>query len=83
MGIRKIRSKADFSLGVTLDVSYTWALLGVDGLQAQNCGCAVRKPMIWWRVEVPGEITLPRLHNVIQIVMGWEDFHENIAVIAV
>jgi hypothetical protein len=40
MGIRKIRSKADLSLGVTLDVSYTWALLGVDGLQAQNCGCA-------------------------------------------
>jgi hypothetical protein len=33
------------------------------------------EPMIWRRLEVPAEITLPRLHRVIQMVMGWEDYH--------
>jgi hypothetical protein len=33
------------------------------------------EPAIWRRLEVPAEITLPRLHRVIQIVMGWEDYH--------
>jgi hypothetical protein len=28
-----------------------------------------------WRVLVPGEMTLGRLHDVIQIVMGWQDCH--------
>lgn len=33
------------------------------------------KPPIWRRFAVPGEITLDRLHDVIQIVMGWQDHH--------
>ncbi len=33
------------------------------------------QPEIWRRFVVPGEITLDRLHDVIQIVMGWEDYH--------
>lgn len=33
------------------------------------------KPPIWRRVLVPGDITLDRLHRVIQIVMDWEDAH--------
>jgi len=33
------------------------------------------KPPIWRRFSVPGEITLDRLHDVIQIVMGWEEMH--------
>jgi hypothetical protein len=33
------------------------------------------RPPIWRRVQVPGGITLPRLHRVLQIVMGWEDYH--------
>lgn len=33
------------------------------------------KPSIWRRFCVPGEITLDRLHDVIQIVMGWEEYH--------
>jgi hypothetical protein len=33
------------------------------------------KPPIWRRVVVPVEITLDLLHDVIQIVMGWEDAH--------
>jgi hypothetical protein len=32
-------------------------------------------PPIWRRFLVPGAITLPRLHRVIQEVMGWENCH--------
>ncbi len=30
---------------------------------------------IWRRFVVPASITLDRLHDVIQIVMGWTDSH--------
>jgi len=33
------------------------------------------KPPIWRRVAVPSDITLGKLHEVIQIVMGWTDDH--------
>ena len=33
------------------------------------------EPEIWRRFVVPGRITLDRLHDVIPIVMGWEDYH--------
>jgi hypothetical protein len=33
------------------------------------------EPAIWRRVVVPANITLDRLHDVIQIVMGWTDSH--------
>jgi hypothetical protein len=33
------------------------------------------EPNIWRRFVVPAEITLDRLHDVIQIVMGWQDMH--------
>ena len=33
------------------------------------------KPPVWRRFAVPGEITLDRLHDVIQIVLGWQDRH--------
>lgn len=32
-------------------------------------------PMIWREVEVPTSITLKVLHDVIQAVMGWFDYH--------
>ena len=32
-------------------------------------------PVIWRQVEVPTSITLKALHNVIQAVMGWFDYH--------
>lgn len=32
-------------------------------------------PFIWRRFVVPATIKLPKLHAVIQIVMGWEDCH--------
>lgn len=33
------------------------------------------EPAIWRRVQVTDDTTLPRLHRVIQVVMGWEDYH--------
>ncbi len=33
------------------------------------------EPAIWRRFVVPASITLDRLHDVIQIVMGWTDSH--------
>ena len=33
------------------------------------------RPPIWRRVEVDGNISLGELHEVIQVVMGWEDAH--------
>ena len=32
-------------------------------------------PPIWRRILVPGDITLAKLHHVIQTVMGWENLH--------
>jgi len=33
------------------------------------------KPPVWRRLELPGDLTLPRLHDVIQAGMGWSDSH--------
>lgn len=33
------------------------------------------KPPVWRRLELPGDLTLPRLHEVIQAAMGWTDSH--------
>jgi hypothetical protein len=33
------------------------------------------KPPIWRRIEVPGTITLAQLHQIIQAIMGWYDYH--------
>lgn len=33
------------------------------------------KPPIWRRVEVPDDITLSKLHAIIQAAMGWTDSH--------
>jgi hypothetical protein len=32
-------------------------------------------PLIWRRIQVPGETTLNRLHDIIQLCMGWQDLH--------
>jgi hypothetical protein len=32
-------------------------------------------PPIWRRLLVPGELTLARLHDMLQLAMGWEDDH--------
>jgi hypothetical protein len=33
------------------------------------------RPLIWRRVVLPETVTLPKLHQVIQVVMGWQDCH--------
>src|SRR3954447_5816964 len=33
------------------------------------------KPPVWRRLELPSDLTLPRLHDVIQAAMGWYDGH--------
>jgi len=33
------------------------------------------RPQIWRRILVQGIMHLGRLHDVIQVVMGWKDYH--------
>lgn len=33
------------------------------------------KPPIWRRIEVTSDITLHKLHRILQVVMGWDDYH--------
>jgi len=33
------------------------------------------EPCIWRRIAVPGTVTLAKLHNIIQISMGWDNYH--------
>ncbi len=33
------------------------------------------KPPVWRRLELPGDLTLDRMHRVIQAAMGWTDSH--------
>jgi hypothetical protein len=33
------------------------------------------RPPIWRRIQVSGDITLHKLHEILQVVMGWEGYH--------
>jgi hypothetical protein len=33
------------------------------------------KPPIWRRLEVPGDVTLAKLHRILQVAMGWTNSH--------
>lgn len=33
------------------------------------------RPSIWRRLQVPADITLGELHDILQIAMGWEEAH--------
>lgn len=32
-------------------------------------------PPVWRRIQAPGNTTLLKLHDILQIVMGWDDYH--------
>jgi hypothetical protein len=40
------------------------------------------RPPIWRRILVPGNTTLLKLHDILQIVMGWRDYHLHLFMIA-
>jgi hypothetical protein len=52
-----------------------------SALHSFNEICSIRielrhtNPLIWREVEVPTSITLKVLHDVVQIAMGWFDYH--------
>jgi hypothetical protein len=33
------------------------------------------RPPVWRRIQVSGNTTLLKLHHVLQVVMGWQDYH--------
>ena len=33
------------------------------------------RPSVWRRIDVPADISLGQLHDVLQIAMGWTDSH--------
>ena len=33
------------------------------------------RPPIWRRIQVRGEMSLFKLHKILQVVMGWQDYH--------
>lgn len=33
------------------------------------------EPAIWRRITIPGKISLARLHRLLQLAMGWENYH--------
>ncbi len=33
------------------------------------------KPPIWRRFLIASSVTLPELHGVLQVIMGWSDYH--------
>ncbi|HTW72948.1 MAG TPA: plasmid pRiA4b ORF-3 family protein [Acetobacteraceae bacterium] len=51
------------------------------GFESYNEICTIRielletNPLIWREVEVPTSITLKVLHDIIQITVGWFDYH--------
>jgi hypothetical protein len=33
------------------------------------------RPPVWRRIQVASDVTLARLHRVLQVAMGWENRH--------
>jgi hypothetical protein len=45
------------------------------GSSSSGRDCSNGFPPVWRRILVPGNTTLLKLHDILQIVMGWEDSH--------
>jgi hypothetical protein len=41
-------------------------------------GLTGAKPPIWRRLEVPADVTLDRMHEVIQVAFGWDGSHPHV-----
>lgn len=40
--------------------------------------CGVTKPPVWRRLQVPADLSLDQLHEVIQVAMGWHNCHMHV-----
>jgi Plasmid pRiA4b ORF-3-like protein len=50
-------------------------LPGEPVLQVKVTLADVEDPVVWRRVLIPAAIRLDRLHDVIQVAMGWQNYH--------
>ncbi len=48
------------------------------GYQIKVQLCGVTKPPVWRRLQVPADLSLDRLHEVIQTAMGWHNCHMHV-----
>jgi hypothetical protein len=69
------------SVSVIMSRGGTVPAKNISAVESFNQICTVRielrdtDPLIWREVEVPTSITLKVLHDIIQITMGWLDYH--------
>ena len=56
-------------------MSNATALVSFNQIATVRIELRYSDPLIWREVEVPTSITLKVLHDVIQSVMGWYDYH--------
>jgi len=48
------------------------------GYQIKVQLCGVTKPPVWRRLQVPADLSLDQLHEVIQAAMGWHNCHMHV-----
>ena len=48
---------------------------GKETIYQLNVALELSRPLIWRRLQVPSAMALPKLHRILQMVMGWEDCH--------
>jgi hypothetical protein len=62
-------------IGGTYEASMNTASDSVNEIASVRIELRHTDPPIWRQVEVPTSITLKVLHDIIQAVMGWFDYH--------
>lgn len=61
----KVRRKRNAQRGTSSDTLIYQLKISIQGLE----------PQIWRRVQVPGNMSLNTLHDIIQVLFDWEDYH--------
>lgn len=77
------RALLDTLLGVRISDAFELPTMEPTLLPTPDDACGFRirldlrdtKPPVWRRLELTGDLTLLRLHDVIQAAMGWTDSH--------